>query len=337
MEIIDIFKNLKNKDYKHNDDKHILVEPIPKTCHKLGISIEGYPKFFIYTSDTSGISRTKILQLISVEYNLPCHLVDDETSTNDEHNYTVLTLRNDNEVLQNEFLDVVTMLLHRMSSIPTKREIAVEVENLVSIFSTINSEPKKTLQGLWAELLVIEQSKYPETLINAWHENPNAKYDFTLGADKIEVKSTSSTERNHHFSLEQLSPTKNSKLLIASIIVRESGKGAGGKTISDLRDMICQRVKSADYTYKVYNVISNTLGKDVVRANDTSFDYVGAIDTLRYYDSRDVPGSGQHNDEPNVSGINFNSNFTGAPDINDEVSQFDAKDSPLFKSLIDNL
>ena len=65
--------------------------------------------------------------------------------------------------------------------------------------------------------------------IRSYYDSPAAKYDFTLGRDKIEVKSTSSEERIHHFSLDQLNPSPNSRLLIASVIVRESGQGNGGR------------------------------------------------------------------------------------------------------------
>ena len=88
------------------------------------------------------------------------------------------------------------------------------------------SQPtKKALQGLWAELLVIERSKSPAYLLQSWHVSPNDKFDFNDGIDKIEVKSTRNVRRIHTFSLEQLHPNVNANLLIASVFVIETGHG----------------------------------------------------------------------------------------------------------------
>lgn len=76
------------------------------------------------------------------------------------------------------------MMFDRMPEIPSKREIAIEVENLISIFSAMTCPPRKKIQGLWTELLVIEQSYKPEVLIKAWHESPTAKYDFQWDATR---------------------------------------------------------------------------------------------------------------------------------------------------------
>lgn len=127
----------------------------------------------------------------------------------------------------------------------------------------MKNPPKKKIQGLWAELLVIEQSTQPETLINAWHSSPSAKYDFTLGRDKIEVKSTSSEERIHKFSFDQLHPSANSRLLIASTIVRESGPAADGLSVKDLYDRIRQRVTAIDSQLRMYTIIAETIGSDL--------------------------------------------------------------------------
>ena len=106
----------------------------------------------------------------------------------------------------------------------------------------------KTIQGLWAEMLIIEQSKNPEYLIRSWHSSPNSKFDFNDGQNKLEIKSTSQTKRIHSFSYEQTIPNPNSKLLIASIKVIETGVG---KSILDLRDNICKKVLDLDLQYKV--------------------------------------------------------------------------------------
>ena len=193
--------------------------------------------------------------------------------------------------------------------------------------------PRKQIQGLWAELLVIERSLVPETVINAWHESPTSKYDFTLGRDKVEVKSTSSEERKHHFSLDQLNPSRNSRLLIASIIVRESGHGNGGISVRELLDKICMRVSSIDARMRLYKVIAETVGSDIHEMEDVFFDYVEASDTLRFFDANEVPGINKDNVMQGVSSVGFNSDLTGIIDVQSPESSFAVTDSPLFNSI----
>lgn len=72
------------------EDKNFAVIPIMDTNHKLGISKEGYPKFFVCTNDTVSSIPNTTLDILSVEYNLSCTFVDDN-DTKTPHHYTILT------------------------------------------------------------------------------------------------------------------------------------------------------------------------------------------------------------------------------------------------------
>lgn len=308
------------------------VIPLEGTMHKVGVSAEGYPKFFVFTNDTASSTKNTTLEILSVEYNLSCTFVD-ENRTKTPHNYTVITLRSLDETLQSEFIDIVLLMLQRLPEIPSRHDIAIEVENLISIFSAIACPPRKQIQGLWAELLVIERSVSPLILINAWHDSPSSKYDFTLGRDKVEVKSTSGEERKHHFSLDQLNPSRNSRLLIASVIVRESGHGNGGMSVNELYAKICEKVSSVNARLHLYRVIVETIGSDIHKIDDTFFDYVEASDTLRFYDANEVPGIRKDGIMQGVSSVGFSSDLTGIVDVQSPESAFAVKDSPLFNSI----
>ena len=332
MQNKDIYEKFKALAKNTTEDKNFAVIPILDTHHKLGISKEGYPKFFVYTNDTASTTPNTTLDILSVEYNLSCTFVD-ENDTKTPHHYTVITLRSVDRTLQEDFFDIVIMMFGRMSEIPSKREIAIEVENLISIFSAMTCPPRKKIQGLWTELLVIERSYIPETLIKAWHESPTAKYDFTMGRDKVEVKSTSSETRIHHFSLDQLCPSAHSRVVVASAIVRESAQVKDGLSVRDLYDKICNRVNSVDARMHMMKVIAETIGTDMHRRNEIFFEYVEACDTLRYYDSNDVPGVDKDGVHPGVTSVGFNSDLSGVLDIQSPDSDFKRGKSPLYKSL----
>lgn len=318
-----------------SEGKNFSVIPLAGTSHKLGVSKEGYPKFFLATNDTISNKPNTSLNILTVEYNLTCTLVDDLGNENICH-YTVLTLRSVDDTLQEDFLDLVVMMISRLPLIPSKKEIAIEVENLISIFSSMTCPPRKKIQGLWSELLVIEQSINPETLISAWHSSPTAKYDFTLGKDKLEVKSTSSENRIHHFSLDQLIPSVHSNIVIASTIVRESGAGNGGISINGLSDKICERIDSVDAKIRLITIVAETLGTDYARAKDVYFDYVESCDKLKFYDAADVPGVDKDGVHVGVSCVGFKSDLTGAPDVFSPDSHFCVKESELYMNLFNN-
>lgn len=326
--IFEQFRELANSEVVNNE---VAAISLPNMLHKLGISPEGFPKFFVCTNDSASSVHNVALEILTVEYNLSCTFVDDGVS--EPHHYTIITLRSLDQILQMEFVDIVMMMFGRLESMPSKREIALEVENLISIFSAMSCPPKKQIQGLWAELLVIERSRFPETLINAWHADPSAKYDFTLGRDKVEVKSTSGEERKHHFSLDQLNPSRHSRLLIASTIIRESGHGNGGLSVSELRDKICKKIQSVDARLRLYQVMAETIGTDMHKLEGVCYDYVEASDALRFFNSEDVPGIQKETVVPGVSSVGFTSDLSGIMDIQDPKSKFNRDDSPLFRSL----
>lgn len=332
MQNTDLYEKFKALAKNPIEDKNFAVIPILDTHHKLGISKEGYPKFFVCTNETASTTPNTTLDILSVEYNLSCTFVDDN-DTKTPHHYTVITLLSVDRILQEDFVDIVIMMFGRMSEIPSKREIAIEMENLISIFSAMTCPPRKKIQGLWTELLVIERSYMPETLIKAWHESPTAKYDFTMGRDKVEVKSTSSETRIHHFSLDQLCPSTHSRVVVASAIVRESAQSKDGLSIRDLYDKICNRVNSVDARIHMMKVIAETIGKEMHRLNEICFDYVEACDSLRYYDSNDVPRVDEDGIHPGVTGVGFNSDLSGVQDIQSPESDFKRGESPLYKSL----
>lgn len=301
--------------------------------HRLGRSLEGYPKFFVHTNNSASTVQNVIREILSVEYNVPCELVDNE-GNKQQDSFSIITLRTQEAALQSYFIEIFTMMLKKMPETPSRRELSIEVENLITIFSALSNPPKKKIQGLWSELLVIEQSEHPETLINAWHNSPTAKYDFTMGRDKIEVKSTSSEERVHKFSLDQLNPSPNSRLLIASTIVRESAQAADGLSVKDLYNKICEKVTAINSRLRLYTVIAETIGTDLDKLENIFFDYTSAVDYLAYYDATEVPHIEKADVPEFVTDVKFASDLSHLTDVRSSESHFDYSTSPLFKSLL---
>ena len=234
------------------------VVSIDGTCHKLGKTKDGYPEFYICSDGKEGHPKSTPLENLDVYYDSPCSICEDGVTK--QQCFSVLSLRRTGDSLYLYFITIVLRIIETLPSVPTSRKLAVEFDSLISIFSPSHKYDENKAKGLWGELLVIEQSQMPEMLIDAWHRNANDKFDFTMGKDKIEVKSTASEERKHAFSIGQLNPSKNSNLVIASIMVRPSALSDTGLSIKDLYDKLQAKIHSTQTKLKLLKGIASIIG-----------------------------------------------------------------------------
>lgn len=313
-----------------SSDKRYRVISLLDSPHKLGCSKEGFPIFFVVLADDNSIFHNLNAELLSVEYDILCSTIENDRICDDKR-FTIISLRSDNMQWQKMFIDVFSMMLQTLSPKPTKKMIASKVESLLSIFAKLKRPPIHRIQGLWAELLTIEQSKDPSTVAAAWHTLPESKYDFTLGSDKIEVKSTSSENRLHRFSLDQLHPGESSRLLVCSVIVRESAKSASGLSVFDLYDRISQKIIQTEIRVHTYEVMLETLGNEFAAAQKQYFDYSQACDSLMLFDCRDIPKINKDDIPQHVSEVKFSSDLSHLTDI--RKKDFNREGSSLFNAL----
>lgn len=296
-----IFQELKEESPINGDIFVIASLPSIKN-HKIGITQNGQPIFFIKCDNTTKSKTLDTnLEFISVQFNRHCQLLNQKKKT-EEGIYTIILLKTDIEYLQEYFLKIVFVLLNNLSDKPLLKDLKIEIDKLINLFSKFTKPPLKTIQGLWAELLIIEQSKNPDYLIQSWHNSSSDKYDFNDGIDKIEVKSTLKNRRIHSFSIEQLTPNKNSQLLIASVFTIETGTGTN---VSDLIENIETRIKDKNLSFRLNELVVLTLGKDFEKSFEIFFDYQFAIDSIQFYQSSDIPTINQNNIPSNIMNVRF--------------------------------
>ncbi len=312
LSIFKIFQDLNNETNNNIDGFTIANLPKIKN-HKIGLSKDNLPLFFIKCEDeTNEKTLDYNLESISIQFNQKCQLVSNDKKVANGI-YTIIALKTDSVDLQEYFLNVLYFVILKLPAIVKLKELKIEVEKLISLFNKFSKLPTKTIQGLWAELLVIEQSSNPEYLIKAWHFSPTDKFDFNDGIDKIEVKSTAKSRRIHNFSLEQLTPNKNSNLIIASVFAVETGKG---KTIFDLVKLINDKVKSNEVFFKINEVLLDTLGRDLEKIFERYFDYQLAVDSLAFFDSEFVPKIEVSSIRQEISNIHFDSDLSKIQELN---------------------
>ena len=317
--LLEQFKQLLSKK---DSDKHFVVV-VDNTEHRLGVSSDGFPQFYIRVNQSPVSIPTILRELLLVEYNRNCTIIEEEETITQGY-FAILTLQTTDPYLQEYFIDIFSMMLHRLPQFPTNQQIAVEVEKLISIFSAMKQKPKKMIQVV---LIKCRSSS------NAWHSAPLAKYDFTMGQDKIEVKSTSSDERKHVFSLDQLNPSKSSRLLVASLIVRESAECENGLSVANMYDRICNRGISIDAKVHISTVMAEVAGNNFRQLDKVFFDYSQAADTLAFYESENIPRINKEYIPAGVSEVKFTSNLEGVESIETSATYNRGEDSELFKAL----
>ncbi len=310
--VFKIFQDLKNESPKNGDIFSIASLPTIKN-HKLGISKNGQPMFFIKCEENTKAKPIDTnLEFISVQFTRKCELINKKGEI-EEGIYTIILLKSDSDYLKEYFLKIVFVLVKNISEKPLLKDLKIEIEKLISLFTKFSKPALKSIQGLWAELLIIEQSKNPDYLIKSWHNSTSDKYDFNDGSDKIEVKSTSKSRRIHNFSLEQLIPNAKSKLIVSSIFTIETGTGT---SIFDLVETIESKVIDKNLIYRINEMVATTLGKDFEKSFDIFFDYKFAVDSIQHYDSVDVPTINTSSIPTNIMNVRFDCDLTDVRTVN---------------------
>ena len=279
--------------------------------HKIGCSKEGYPLFFIASCDSVKTSDIK-LQLFHVMFNRDCNIENIETGLKETAKYNIIQLNSTNIDSQRYFFGVMSLVLERLKGLPSIASLKSEITKIIRLFTDNPKLSLEVVRGLWAELLVIEQSSDPEYLVRSWHVTPNEKYDFNDSESKIEVKSTAGNERKHTFSLEQLNPGSNTSLLIASIFVQQTGIGS---TIFDLVDAISNRISDSNVIVTLRETVLTTIGPHLEEVSKLHFDYTKGIQDYALYDYRNVPSIKKEHIPIGVEKVVFQSDLTGCDKI----------------------
>lgn len=321
-ELIQKFLDLKTRP--HTEDGFNAVVISDDSSHRLGISPEGYPIFFIDCSTRDRVSDIN-LKLFKVLFNRQCTISDTNSDISLDGVFSIIQLNSLNPDFQKYFLEVVYLLLLRLDNKPSVGVLKAEVSKLLSIFTSVKSISKEVVRGLWAELIVIKLSSNPSYLIRSWHVVPEDKFDFNDGNDKIEVKSTNSSKREHTFAIEQLNPNPGSKLLIASMFVSQTGVG---KNVFDIIDEISLRITDVDVLFKLREETTQTIGANVEEVAKMFFDESASTDSLQFFDFASIPAIRLADVPSGVSSVHFRSDLTEVLPI----EHFD-QDSTLFNSL----
>ena len=260
----------------------------PDSAHKLGKDEGGCPCLLVATGPAVK-TRARVplvLENLAVLFDLRCH-VSSPTRASQLGTFTVIKCVAADALVRSYFLSLLPGISAAIGRTNDKAKVASVVEDIVELFRALAAIPRKEIQGLWGELLLIHEAKDPAALAEAWHSEPGDRYDFNRDSERVEVKTTSRKPRQHHFTLEQLTPPTGTRLIVASMIVERSG---AGRSVFDLMDAIRQKFgRQPQLHLRLARQVHQTLGDAWQTARNVRFDYEAAKQSLRYFDGAQIP------------------------------------------------
>ncbi len=311
LDLIALFNELRqsNSDTSATGKVAFSALPIPKfPQHRIACDEMGAPTILLSVSGNRSERRPLSIALehLSVQYDIECRISSLHGGT-ETGQFTIIRCIEADIILQTYFLRVIAALIESIGDSPSRNKISQAINQLLELFRALAAPSLNTVRGLWAELFLIAQSCDPSALIAAWHSTPDDVYDFCDGAQRIEVKSTGTRIRQHHFKLEQLRPPTKTNILVASLFVERAG---GGVSFEELLDKVRSRIASSpELVFHLERTVGLTLGEGLKQAMDERFDFELAQDSLAFFKAEDIP-SVNSDLPPGVSEIHFKSDLT---------------------------
>jgi hypothetical protein len=283
--------------------------PIPEyPDFRVAVDIEGFPVLLLPAFGTTNKLefKNRRLKYLQFESTVDCKVKEGRNTFFKK--FSMITFMSNDRDLQEYFLQISENLVKTLQSKSDYLELSATLNKYIEIFRTLTDTPINTAQGLWAELFVIESSVNPELLLSYWHDSPDDKFDFNAGKEKIEVKSTSGSERVHEFSSEQLNPALDSQVLVASLFARQVHSGV---SIQDLMQNIASKIQNNhDLIEKMNLMVSKTLGNSLEQSIKIKFDYDISKTSLRFYRHQDVSKVEKVYIPAEVSGVRYKSDLS---------------------------
>ena len=316
-QLADIFKGICPPSAVPSDKPLYAVMAIPgHSSYFVGKDRESLACFLVSTTDQAGRPHPPIrLESLDAQFELRCHLKT-ANEPDREGTFTVIRCRDSDSETTRYFLSVCDSLLRMLGDQPTRALIATAVNRLAAIFQKIRRSPTRSLNGIFGELYLLLRSGNTVTALAAWRANENARFDFSDGDVRLDVKAAGGRNRVHTFSYEQCNPPSGTIAVVASLHAEQT---AGGSSLYSIIDQIEARV-SADVglVLKLHETVAATLGSNLNDGLSRRFDMRLAESSLRFFSLEDVPAI--RGPLPGgVSDVHFRSDLSALSPVSIEV------------------
>jgi hypothetical protein len=137
------------------------------------------------------------------------------------------------------FSEAVASVVNATRSNSRPEEYEAVIDSWLSLLNSGMSPTYSEVLGLWGELFVISKSNNIHETVNSWQWNDSQSCDFVSRGEGIEVKTSSTSIREHTTSLIQHQAALNFPTFLFSILTAESSTGL---SISQLSKICLERV-----------------------------------------------------------------------------------------------
>lgn len=311
MNLIELFAELSTSGRPPEDS--FASRPVPGfPAFRIAMSANGLPAILLQIAGSQDI-RTRNLRLrhLSIEHQLNCSVSGPIGLQREQ--LTVIRFLSRETGLQEFFLRTAERLMEGIGADTSATALLATLDRFAELFRAMSDTPTKTVQGLWSELLLLEQAHDCGQMVDYWHSRPEEKFDFNAGANKLEVKSFSGLERAHYFAAAQLDPPETDHVVIASIQLRPSILGLN---IFQLSARIEQRLSgNPEMIEKIHRIISHTLGTALEQAAEVRYDYLAAIASTRYFYYRQIPRILLGGLDAGICEVKFRADLSACPEL----------------------
>jgi hypothetical protein len=288
VDLVALFDSIPSPSETSGDVVRFAAEPIPGFGHyHVARDLAGDPALLI-----SGIEASQdkpapiVLEHLTVQAGLDCAIQRLDGQRLRER-FTVVRCRDADRKLQEYFLRSVTSAVLSVGPKPAAQDVRETIEALIELFRAMALPPRTSIQGLWAELFLMWQSRDPVMLARAWYSVPDERYDFGSEKQRVEVKSAANRRRVHEFALDQIRPVGDIQAIVASVFAEAS---AAGLSLRELAEFVRAAVAAdAVLSLRFDRVLASSVGNAWRHASESRFDHELAADSLRYFPSESIP------------------------------------------------
>jgi hypothetical protein len=162
--------------------------------------------------------------------------------------------------------------------------------------------------GLFGELSIIAMSGKKDELVRGWHSSPNATYDFSFNANRLEVKTSTRPTRKVWLRSSQTFPNADPHLTYLSIYAPLDDAGI---TLQELANRVSHELSPTEKS-----IFEEKLSLYDIQHCNKRFDFQTALETPRFVLSADVPMP--LSDDPRILEIRWQCSFENLPNSGDE-------------------
>ena len=306
---MDSIKDVFNKLLVHHGSikrDFYLVETIDQhSSTKVGFSPDGFPSLLISSGSEDKPFEPIQLSGLDAIFNLECSINIDEKV--DHGTFHVITYTEEDIYLRDFFFEFFEEIFNTNENLSAEL-LKNNIEQLAQLFSYKKNKSLKSIQGLWAELFVINTSEDSTAWLKNWPEKTRSTFDFAVDHAGIDVKSFAGANRKHFFKYEQLHNQSVEQTIILSLCVTEDENGI---SVFDLYRKIKSKIHDPQLLEKLRKKIFKLAGDNLSDA--FLFNANIAKETLVILEGKSIPKIQEGTFPSSVTEISFKSDCTDLP------------------------